>query len=127
MTEKWTRPMAEVQQFAANEYVAACGDGGTWYNFTCDAGKGTYHWILLVPTKYVWTVKDKSGKVLANAYGPCEETHQASSSDEFLEGFIDDNFTSIDEHIPVIIWTDGGTNVHCTTNLNKQDWEIAKS
>ena len=34
----WTRPVTEVQQFAANEYVAACGDTEYGaYLFECNA------------------------------------------------------------------------------------------
>ena len=29
--------------------------------------------------------------------------------------------------IDVVIWTEYGTNVHCTTNLDREDWETAKS
>ena len=32
-----------------------------------------------------------------------------------------------DEHIEVMIWTNYGTDVHCTTNLNQDSWETAKS
>ena len=32
-------PVVEVQEFAANEYVAACGDSGKVYKFVCDAGQ----------------------------------------------------------------------------------------
>lgn len=27
----------------------------------------------------------------------------------------------------VIIWTAGGTDVHCTTNLNQNTWEVDRS
>ena len=36
----WKQPMTVVQKFVPNEYVAACGDSGTTYLFTCDAGGG---------------------------------------------------------------------------------------
>ena len=36
----WENPLTMVQQFVPNEYVAACGDSGTTYLFTCDAGGG---------------------------------------------------------------------------------------
>lgn len=32
-----------------------------------------------------------------------------------------------DENIPVFIWIEGGTNVHCTTNLKRESWETTKS
>ena len=42
MKRVWCRPQTVVQKFEANEYVAACGDSGTVYKFTCDAGGGVY-------------------------------------------------------------------------------------
>lgn len=39
MKKEWTEPVVEVQEFAANEYVAACGDSGKVYKFVCDAGQ----------------------------------------------------------------------------------------
>ena len=72
-----------------------------------------------------------SGRVLTDRnsgyYGPCGATHQADSDDEFLNGYIDDIYTSENENIPVIIWTDHGTDVHCTTNLDMSQWSTAKS
>ena len=41
MKKTWEEPRILVQQFMPNEYVAACGDSGTVYNFVCDAGGGT--------------------------------------------------------------------------------------
>ena len=37
MKKEWMEPVVEVQEFAANEYVAACGDSGKVYKFVCDA------------------------------------------------------------------------------------------
>ena len=34
----WEKPQMNEVAFAANEYVAACGDNGTIYNFLCNAG-----------------------------------------------------------------------------------------
>ena len=39
MRKEWMEPVIEVQEFVANEYVAACGDSGTVYKFKCDAGE----------------------------------------------------------------------------------------
>ena len=39
MRKRWEEPMILVQQFVANEYVAACGESGTVYNFECNAGE----------------------------------------------------------------------------------------
>lgn len=34
----WCRPRAVIEKFIPNEYIAACGDSGTVYNFECNAG-----------------------------------------------------------------------------------------
>ena len=36
MRKEWMEPVIEVQEFVANEYVAAC-ESGMIYKFTCDA------------------------------------------------------------------------------------------
>ena len=118
----WCRPKAVIEKFIPNEYIAACGDSGTVYNFECNAGikyggNRNYHYR-------VWT---SGGRVLTNAYGPCGAVHQAESNDEFLSGYMDDKNTSENENIPVIIWTDHSTDVHCTTNLDMSQWSTAKS
>ena len=46
MRKEWMEPVIEVQEFVANEYVAACGDSGTVYKFTCDAPGG---WLYYYP------------------------------------------------------------------------------
>ena len=38
MRKEWMEPVIEVQEFVANEYVAACGDSGKVYKFECNAG-----------------------------------------------------------------------------------------
>nr|WP_307999714.1 hypothetical protein [uncultured Merdimonas sp.] len=127
----WRRPLTEVQKFEANEYVAACGDSGTTYYFKCDAGE-PYTWTdWIFPFRHTddhpYRVTTDNGRVLTNSYGPCNETHVAESDSEFLHGYIDNTHTREDEHIEVMIWTNYGTNVHCTTNLNQDSWETAKS
>lgn len=134
----WTRPLTEVQKFEANEYVAACGDSGTTYLFTCDAGGGESGNVyvesngvegLQTRGEWVggwgghWQDADRS----LGGYHACGTTHEADSDNEFLNGYYvpywsDDNVTN------VIIWRGPyNNNVHCTTNLNQDSWETAKS
>ena len=128
MKKTWEEPKIMVQKFVANEYVAACGASGTVYNFVCDAGEKD--------TKYA--VKDANGKVATISgyymdgkndwYKPCGETHQAESDSGFLTGFhLDDPKTKKDENIKFIIWTQDNTDVHCTTQLDMNEWTTAKS
>lgn len=88
----------------------------------CNAGK-KYPGVL----NYHYKVRTKSGEVLPGKYGPCNATHEAPTNGDFIEGYIDDVYTIPDENIPVFIWIEGGTNVHCTTNLKRESWETTKS
>ena len=61
-------------------------------------------------------------------YHPCYTTHEAESDSGFLTGYyMDDMSTRRDDKIPVTVWTDYGTDVHCTTKLDQSSWETAKS
>ena len=42
MRKEWMEPVIEVQEFVANEYVAACGNSGKIYKFVCDAGESDH-------------------------------------------------------------------------------------
>lgn len=129
MKRAYVRPTMVGERFVANEYVAACGDSGVVYKFDCNAGeKGRRY-----------AVKDANGKVariaghymdgISGYYHPCGEKHEAESNSGFLTGYhIDDPYTILkDENIPVTIWTNNDTDVHCTTYLDMKKWETAKS
>ena len=135
----WQRPVTSVQKFEANEYVAACGDSGVLYNFVCNAGGGKWGDVY---TKDGTNLTGNSF-IETSYYEACNATHTAPSDDEFIQGtlvFNDGNdkvgryvgiwpfgYYEGYESVPVIIWTEGGTNVHCTTNLDIDSWETAKS
>ena len=133
----WRRPLTEVQKFEANEYVAACGDSGTTYLFKCDAGGGESGNVyvesngvegLQTRGEWVggwgghWQEADRS----LRGYHACGTTHEADSDDDFLNGYYVPYWS--DKVTDVIIWRGPyNNNVHCTTNLNKDNWETAKS
>lgn len=130
MRKRWEEPMILVQQFVANEYVAACGDSGTVYNFKCNAGEKGKHYAVKDAKGNVATISGRymNGHFPFSYYEPCGETHEAESNSGFLTGYhLDDPKTRRDENISVIIWTDNNTDVHCTTNLNMNSWTTAKS
>ena len=136
----WRRPLTEVQKFEANEYVATCGSGTT-YLFKCDAGGGDSGSVYVesngvegLQTKREWVQTGSqwweghyvSADTSLGGYHACGTTHEADSEDDFLNGYYvpyrSGNVTK------VIIWRGPyNNNVHCTTNLNKDDWETAKS
>lgn len=130
----YVKPSLESEAFVPNTYVAACGDSGVTYYFECNAGEPyTYYvngpWGIKIPVTddHPYKVTTVGGQVLSRNYGPCNVKHTAPSESGFLHGFIDNTHTEKDEHIPVIIWTEWGTNVHCTENLDMDSWETAKS
>lgn len=131
----WERPMAVVDAFVANEFVSACGDENKVYLFECNAGEKS--------SKYdVFTDDDRNlTKGVLNYYHPCDAKHEAKVNSDFISGYMVHNDGN-DMHkyydplkfkfneypkTKVIIWTDNGTDVHCTTNLDTNTWITAKS
>lgn len=46
MTKKvYTKPELKSEAFVPQTHVAACGDSGTVYKFTCDAPRGTLYYF----------------------------------------------------------------------------------
>lgn len=136
MKRRYERPSAYIEEFTPNEYVAACGDHGTVYNFECNAGNKNKSYNVYYyegkNKKYIakegkWNGWGWSQEAQFTGYHPCKKTHKAESGTGFIKGYIDDQATREDEAIPVYIWTENGTNVHCTTNLDMKNWETAKS
>ena len=140
MKKAFEMPKIVVEQFVPNEYVAACGDSGTTYLFTCDAGGGVSGSVYVednglegLQTDYTW-VEDSSSffgghyvspDTFRSSYHACGAKHEAPENTGFLNGYYIAEGSR--EVVPVIIWTDNNTNTHCTTNLNKNTWETAKS
>lgn len=133
MKKVYEAPVVHLEQFVANEYIAACGDSGVVYKFTCDAGDkwNSYNVYLADGTPYATSGRDSGGcKTDYTSYSPCGETHEAESDSVFLDGYMYKQSTwgqDTGSKINVIIWTDNYTDVHCTKNLNKNSWETAKS
>ena len=116
---EYVKPTMEGELFAANEYIAACGDMEYGkYLFNCDAPGGTLYYY------------DKRGKShYLGGYHPCNEKHAADFSDEFPDGFVDyNNNHKEDKGEAVIVWLEKGflgmiTDWHATTNLDRESWE----
>lgn len=140
MKKAWTRPLTTVQQFDANEAISACGDSGTNYLFKCNAGSKWKQYDV-----YRTGVKDQvtGGTLLTqdeegflgwggsiSYYHPCDSTHETNGLNDFDYGYIVDNGGydgTNGAKTAVVIWTEGGTDIHCTTNLNMSTWATAKS
>ena len=126
----WERPMVVVDTFAANEFVSTCGDKGTIYKFKCDA----QNWTGLTGST-VWLngpdgQPETSDDILLGTYGKCGVEHEAKKTDEFSLGYLKKNILGIPggKRLDVIVWRgEKGDNIHCTTNLDMDKWETAKS
>lgn len=141
MKKQYVSPMMVGEKFEANEYVAACGDSGVVYKFKCDAGGGVSGSVYLetngvdglqTETKWVQTGENRWEGYYVQAdnrlggYHACGAEHEAESTDSFLNGYYVPYYTST--VVPVIVWRGSNNdNVHCTTNLDMNSWETAKS
>lgn len=134
MRKMWNEPEILVEKFMPNEYVAACGESGVVYKFTCDAGGGipgsVYQETNNIPGLQTGRGGDKEIATYAFGglfgYHACGTTHEAESDSGFYDGY----YCARGEGDPVkvIIWKgEHNDNVHCTTNLDKDSWETAKS
>lgn len=128
----YIKPVLESETFVPQVYCINCAalPGVTKYYFECNAGS-SYQKYDVVTDAGVNLTKDD--RWTTNYYQPCNETHEALSNDEFLYGWMyesggrDNKINSWTKRTRVIIWTEGGTNVHCTKNLDMDSWQVAKS
>ncbi len=134
MKKIWTKPMATVEEFAANEYVAACGDEHRVYKFTCTAPEGTLYYYP-ESDGAIDGVHTGRGTELGG-YEPCRDEHEAPTDDVYYDGFVDYNRNgNNDEGEGVIVWLEMGSffgrpyiaNYHATDSLDMTKWETAKS
>ena len=130
MKKAFDMPKIVVEQFVPNEYVAACGEENKVYKFVCDAagGSGVYVESNGEPGLQRLGESWNPDRPLTTSYHYCGETHEAKTTDGFLNGYIVVPLGSSDTVEEVIIWRGpNGDNVHCTKNLNMDSWETAKS
>ena len=132
----WTAPKAEVEQFMANEYVAACGDSGVVYKFNCNAAGGSLYYYPNSDGVIDGVYKSGGKASYVGIYTPCGEKHDAESTADFYDGFVDRNGNGkCDSGEEVIVWLEWGNSFfgpmirdgHATAILNKNEWETAKS
>ena len=136
----YVRPMMESEVFAANEYIAACGDSGVVYKFRCDAGNGVYGSVYEetngIPGLQTGRNGDdrlatySNGLFGESGFHACDSTHEAESTSDFVNGYYCAK-GDISNPLKVIVWKEPrgwwSDNIHCTTNLDQDSWETAKS
>ena len=132
----WTRPVAAVEQFMPNEYIAACTDfTKKYFEFKCDAGGGEWGDIweggTLSTNRYGQT-EISGGTNLTpgrlGAFHACPKEHYVEEADvntTFTTGYFHDDYDdsrSGGTWIPVVIWQGDG-DVHATQAL-KEDIKV---
>lgn len=139
MRREYVKPSMIGEMFTADEYCASCGEGGTTYKFKCNAGSpnNSYNVYLENGTPYATSGRDSGGcKTDYTGYHPCYDPdsldgyHEADSDTGFLRGYMYKQGMfggNTGSKIDVIIWTDNFTDVHCTTNLEMDKWEVSRS
>ncbi|MBV3866015.1 hypothetical protein [Phocaeicola coprocola] len=125
----YIKPILESETFIPQNYIAACGDINKVYLFTCDAG-----WTALtgstVYTNGADGIPETKDDVELGSYGKCGATHEASTTDDFIPGYLKKNVLGIPAgpRQDVIIWRgEDGNNIHCTKNLDMDSWTTIKS
>lgn len=126
--EAWVSPETKVQQFMANEYVAACGKTPTGeLIFKCDAAAGTLY--------YYPYGKPGSSQYIGD-YHPCNKTHYVSPSQaEIYKGFVDYGGGWFgwpngqeDSGEAVLVWRgESGRNGHATKSLSDEIINVVRS
>lgn len=130
MRRAYESPRMVVEQFEANEYIAACGDSGKVYYFECTAEAGNLYYYKEsdgnIDGFYAGTGK---AELLGRSYYPCKAAHEAESTNPFYDGFVDYNRNGrCDSGEEVIVWRGPrNNNGHATAKLNMNSWETAKS
>lgn len=103
--------------------------------FRCDAGGG-YSGTVWLETNGEPGLQKKGrwegwgeyhpGDEKLGGYHACGTTHEANSTDKFLDGYY--IMKGSDRPQNVIVWRGPkGDDTHCTTNLNMKEWATAKS
>lgn len=127
----YVKPILSGEEFVPQNYIAACGDSGTVYKFECNAGGGVSGYVYLETNGTAGLQRSgRNSDDFLSGYHACGSTHEAESDNVFLDGYyvVDGGLFGEDTVTPVIVWrgTDDD-NTHCTTELDKNNWETAKS
>lgn len=139
--KSYKKPVLNVERFTPNEFVAGCGDSGVVYKFKCDAGGGVYGSVYEESNGIPGLQTGRNGDEELAGYSDswsgergfyaCNKTHEAESNNEFVNGYYCAKGNTSNP-LQVIVWKEPRgwflpDNIHCTTNLNQDSWETAKS
>lgn len=136
MKKMWEEPKILVQKFMPNEYVAACGDTEYGnYLFECDAPAGDLYYYPQSDGDINGQYEGGGRAELMGSYHPCGATHEAPTTGDFYDGFVDRNGNRRqDSGEGVIVWRNREWSIfgwrwngHATTNLDMESWTKDRS
>lgn len=118
---KYKKPVLNVEQFTANEFISTCsGTGEKYYVFKCDAGvPGIYGDVYLETNgkdglQYGYFRGDQHA---TSTYHPCDEEHLVKVGETFQQGYYVNPRNK--EVTNVLTWYSKSTGYHCTTALKE--------
>ena len=135
----YVKPVLSGEEFVPQNYIAACGDSGTVYNFKCNSGGGPLYYYPNGKGEAIYengVQKGWKGSEWVGDLSNCTKTHQASSDNVFPWGFVDTNENGYeDQGESVRLYIEWGSffgspyikNAHATRDLDPTTWETAKS
>ena len=137
MKKQWGKALVGVQEFAPQEYIAACDPDATFvtYEFWCDASLSSYgHHVYFDDGDGVFDNGDTSAMPSGWSYSPCGKSHSVTvpkgqSIDEtFPKGWLvalNRRGNETNNVVAVRIWQPDHTdyeNTHCTRQLNEDEF-----
>lgn len=125
----YIKPALESETFVPQNYIAACGDLNKVYKFKCDAGDDVSGSVYLETNGKEGLQTGWGGDQYLSGYHACGSTHEAKTTDDFLDGYyVTSSWFGETKVTPVIVWRGpNNDNTHCTENLNMDSWETVKS
>lgn len=133
--KSYKKPVLNVERFTPDEFISACGDSGVNYLFKCDAHAGTLYYYPNSDGNIDGTYEGWGRAERMGSYTPCGVTHEAPTTGDFYDGFVDRNRNGRqDSGEGVIVWRNREWGIfgpywngHATKNLDMDSWETDKS
>ncbi len=131
--KKWSNPQITIEEYVANDYVAACGDGkGKEYKVACDTGTlftnlGDYY----LEDDNVKGLSDGDKKMssssfangLFGAHSDSQSVYYVNDSD-LLDGYYKYRLQNRVDNL--LIWKDSSGHYH-SSNQSRSQLEVVKS
>ena len=125
MKREYVRPMMVAERFAANEYVAACHDKVSTFEFECNEWPGYVGYVYEETNGREGLQLSEMSNVISGSYSQCGTHHTLTraEAEKLTLGYVvkytaDSGF--LPDYVPVYVWRGkDGQNCHCTKNVEE--------